>query len=559
METLTISSLLSNSFENKADNIALSFVGEQGITYSELKTKIQNTAGLLKILKIKKGDRVALLSENMPNWGVAYLSVVCTGAVIVPILPDFNESEVTTILVHSGANVVFASERHIARLNELFTKLPIPVISVDDLTILNEKDNLSSKVKPVDCFSLVKTEILEDDLASIIYTSGTTGSSKGVMLSHKNISWMVKVSRDIPDVAETDRFLSILPMSHTYENSLGFLLPLYAGASVFYLHKLPTPSVLLEAFAIVKPTMILTVPLIIEKIYRKQVIPKINGKWLTRNLFKFAPTRILLNRVAGKKLLKTFGGHLRFFGVGGAKLDPAIEKHLREAKFPYAIGYGLTESAPMLAGAAPFKSKWQATGPAVIGVELRIFEPNPATGEGEIQAKGPNIMLGYYQNPEQTAAVFTEDGWFKTGDLGYIDKDGIVFIRGRIKNVLLGTNGENIYPEEIEAILNSIEYIEESLVVQEEGKIVALISINIKEFENKLVKLNERVMHVAHDTMDELLAEAQKFVNQRVNRFSKIHFTKFQAIPFEKTPTNKIKRYLYSEYTAKKKTKTGSS
>ena len=250
--------------------------------------------------------------------------------------------------------------------------------------------------------------------------------------------------------------------------------------------------------------------------------------------------------------MKTFGGELRFFGVGGAKLDPQIEKYLREAKFPYAIGYGLTETAPMLAGAAPFKSKWQATGPAVIGLELRIFEPNPETGEGEIQAKGPNVMQGYYNNPEQTAAVFTDDGWFKTGDLGYIDSDGIVFIRGRIKNVLLGTNGENIYPEEIEAILNGIEFIEESLVIQEEGKIGALININLSEFENKLVKLNEKVMHVAQDTIDDLLSEAQKFVNQKVNRFSKLHFIKFHEVPFEKTPTKKIKRFLYSKSGIKK-------
>jgi len=433
--------------------------------------------------------------------------------------------------------------------------LPIPLILMDTLTVSGEKEKSDNKIKPVDCFSSDAQGILEDDLAAIIYTSGTTGSSKGVMLTHKNIAWMVKVGRDIPDIVETDRFLSILPLSHTYENSFGFLLALYAGASIYYLRKPATSTVLLEAFAKIRPSIILTVPMIIEKIYRKQVIPKMNAKWITRNLFKFKPTRILLNRVAGRKLLKTFGGKIRFFGIGGAKLDPAIEKHLREANFPYAIGYGLTETSPLLAGTAPFKSKWQATGPAVVGVELRIFEPNPETGEGEIQAKGPNVMKGYYKNPEQTAAVFTDDGWFKTGDLGYIDKDGIVFIRGRIKNVILGTNGENIYPEEIEAILNSIEFIEESLVVQEEGKIGALISINLKEFENKIVKLNERFMHVAHETMDELLSEAQKFVNQRVNRFSKIHFTKFQSDPFEKTPTNKIKRYLYSGSEAPKKDK----
>ena len=555
MNKLTISSILRNSFENKGENSALTFVGEEGYSYNQLRDEIQKSAGLLKLLDVVKGDRVAILSENMPNWGVAFLSVTSIGGVAVPILPDFNETEVSSILVHSGTKVVFVSERHFSRLSGLFTKLPIPVVIIDSITVFGDKSNLTSQVKPVVCFADGEVEVQEDDLASIIYTSGTTGSSKGVMLSHKNISWMVKVSRDIPDVVETDRFLSILPMSHTYENSLGFLLPLYAGASVHYLRKVPTPSVLVESFTQVKPTMILTVPLIIEKIYRKQVLPKLNAKWITRNLFKFKPTRVLLNQLAGKKLMKTFGGELRFFGVGGAKLDPAIEKHLREAKFPSAIGYGLTETAPMLAGAAPFKSKWQATGPAVVGLELRIFEPNPETGEGEIQAKGPNVMSGYYKNPEQTAAVFTEDGWFKTGDLGYIDKDGIVFIRGRIKNVLLGTNGENIYPEEIEAILNGIEFIEESLVVQEEGKIGALISINLKDFENKLVKLNERVMHVAHDTMDELLAEAQKFVNQRVNRFSKLQFTKFQENPFEKTPTNKIKRYLYSKTDAVKKPK----
>ena len=555
MEKLTISSILLNSLETKGDNIAMSFVGEEGISYRELGIKIQETAGLLNLLGLKKGDRVVILGENMPNWGVAYLSVIFPGGVAVPVLPDFKEAEVSSIIVHSGTSIVFVSEKHFIRLKEFFTKLPIPVISLDTLTLVNDPDNRASTVKPLDCINSSTSLIEEEDLASIIYTSGTTGSSKGVMLSHKNIAWMVKVSRDIPDVVETDRFLSILPMSHTYENSLGFLLALYAGASVHYLRKLPTSPVLLEAFQKVRPTMFLTVPLIIEKIYRKQVIPKMNSKFITRSLFKFTPTRVLLNRVAGKKLMKTFGGELRFFGIGGAKLDPIIEKHLREAKFPYAIGYGLTETSPLLAGAAPFKSKWQATGPAVVGLELRIADPNPETGEGEIQAKGPNVMKGYYKNTEQTAAVFTEDGWFKTGDLGFIDSDGIVFIRGRIKNVLLGTNGENIYPEEIEAILNGIEFIEESLVVQEEGKIGALININLKDFENKIVKLNEKVMHVAHDTIDDLLSEAQKFVNQRVNRFSKIHFIKLQADPFEKTPTNKIKRFLYSGKSEDKKPK----
>jgi len=365
------------------------------------------------------------------------------------------------------------------------------------------------------------------------------------MLTHKNLAWMTKKCLTVQDVNEKARFLSILPMSHTYENTLGFLLPLYSGASVFYLRKHPTPAVLIEAMGLVKPTTILTVPLIIEKIYRRQILPKFKAHFITRLMFRFRPTRILLNRMAGKQLMKKFGGHIRFFGIGGAKLDPTIEKYLREARFPYAIGYGLTETSPMLAGSPPSETRYQSTGKAVEGVTLRLHDRNPVTGEGEIQAKGPNVMKGYYRNEELTSQVFTHDGWFKTGDLGYLDKDGTLYIRGRIKNIIVGTNGENIYPEEIEAILNGIEYVEESLVVQEQGKIVALISINLKDFEEKIVRLNEKAIKVANDSIDELLEETLKFVNQRVNRFSRIHMVRDQPVPFEKTPTNKIKRYLY--------------
>jgi long-chain acyl-CoA synthetase len=250
--------------------------------------------------------------------------------------------------------------------------------------------------------------------------------------------------------------------------------------------------------------------------------------------------------MAGKKLLQVFGGSIVFFGIGGSKLDPVIESYLIEAKFPYAIGYGLTETSPLLAGSTAGKTKWQSTGRAMEGVTLKIHNPDPVTGEGEIHAFGPNVMKGYYKNPEATTQVMTEDGWFRSGDLGIVDNDGTVFIRGRIKNVILGTNGENIYPEEIESILNSIEGVEESLVVQKQGKLVAMININIKDLENRLIRLNERAVKVQQETVDELLVEIQKFVNQRVNRFSKLQMVIIHSAPFEKTPTNKIKRYLYS-------------
>jgi long-chain acyl-CoA synthetase len=358
---------------------------------------------------------------------------------------------------------------------------------------------------------------------------------------------MVSKLLTIEKVSHGHRFLSILPMSHTYENSIGFLLPLYTGATVFYLKKQMSPTVLLNALSVVKPTHLLTVPLIIEKIFKKQVLPKFNKSAITRSLFKFKPTRVLLNRLAGKKLMKTFGGELVFFGIGGAKLDGTIEKYLTEAKFPFAIGYGLTETSPLLAGSKTFQTAWQSTGKVMEGVELKIDNPDTETGEGEIIARGPNLMQGYYKNPKATAEVITSDGWFKTGDLGILDSEGNLFIRGRIKNLILSTNGENIYPEEIESIINSIEYIEESLVVKQKDKLIAYVNINLQDWENKLVKLNEKAIRVCNETTDELLGEIQTFVNQRVNKYSKIQLVILHAQPFEKTPTNKIKRYLYGE------------
>jgi len=544
MRKYTIPSFIRDSVENFSGNTALAFVDEKGITYSELGVHIEKTVALLDILGITRGDKVALIGENMPNWGIAFLSVISMGAVAVPILPDFHENEVQNIIEHSGSKLLFASNKQISRLKNILSR-KIQVIVTDNLSLLDSAAAENSKIPVRISLQKMDEESSESDLATIIYTSGTTGSSKGVMLTNKNLAWMAEQCLTIQHVAAGHRFLSILPMSHTYENSIGFLLPLYSGATVYYLKKPMSPSVLLEALTIVRPTHFLTVPLIIEKIYRKQVLPKFNKNLITRNLFRFAPTRKLLNRLAGKKLMKTFGSELIFFGIGGSKLDGRIEKYLTEAKFPFAIGYGLTETSPLLAGSSPFNTAWQSTGKVLQGVELKIDNPDPVTGEGEIIARGPNLMLGYYKNQEATSEVITPDGWFKTGDLGYIDQKGNIYIRGRIKNLIIGTNGENIYPEEIESIINSIEYIEESLVVKQKDKLIAYVNINLLELENKLIKLNEKVVKVCHDSADELLEEIQTFVNQRVNRYSRIQMVILHTMPFEKTPTNKIKRYLY--------------
>lgn len=289
----------------------------------------------------------------------------------------------------------------------------------------------------------------------------------------------------------------------------------------------------------------LTVPLIIEKVYKGSVLPTINAKSITRRLYKFSPARKLLNRVAGKKLYKTFGGKLKFFGIGGAKLDPTVEKFLIEGKFPYAVGYGLTETAPLLAGFDSFKGKYQSTGPAMEGVTLKINNPDPVTGEGEIWAKGENVMKGYYKEPELTSEVLTEDGWFKTGDLGAFDADGYLFIKGRLKNMIVGASGENIYPEEIEAIINRFQYVLESVVVQQKGKLVAMVHFNMEELSARFESLKEQASQLIDNHVEELKKELQYYVNSKVNKFSKLQMVVLQPEPFEKTATKKIKRFLY--------------
>jgi long-chain acyl-CoA synthetase len=340
--------------------------------------------------------------------------------------------------------------------------------------------------------------------------------------------------------------LSVLPLSHTFENTLGLILPVKYGAAVNYLQKPPVASVLLAALKEVRPTIMLVVPLIVEKIYKSKILPEINGKLVTRILYKIPVFRKLLHKVAGKKLYETFGGQLKFFGIGGAKLDDNVERFLMEGGFPLAIGYGMTESSPLLAGAGVGKTRFLSTGAPMSGVQLRIANADPKTGRGEIQGKGENIMLGYYKEPEITKETFTEDGWLRTGDLGYFDKDGNLYIKGRIKNMIVGASGENIYPEEIESVINRMEYVLESLVVQQKGRLVALVHLNMEELEKKYQDMKTEAVSFLNDKTEEILKEIQRKVNENSNKFSQIQRIILQPNPFEKTPTQKIKRFMYS-------------
>jgi long-chain acyl-CoA synthetase len=543
-EQLTFPALLSASVRKFGTCNALALVGEKPLTYLEMNVKIQALISFLEKTGIRQGDKVAILSTNQPNWGIAYYALASMGVTVVPLLPDFLPSEIDNILNHSESKAIFVSSGLWYKLEGLECGSLQHRIRIEDFEMPVPKASGSSydaSSSPAGTY-----QVKETDLAAIIYTSGTTGKSKGVMLTHRNICFTAIKSGTIQHIDEHDRFLSILPLSHAYENTIGLVLPMLRGACVYYLGKAPVISVLLPALKEVKPTLMLTVPLIIEKVYRSSVLPKIREHRITTLLYKIPYTRKKMNVIAGKKLMQTFGGELKFFGIGGAKLNRNVEKFLREARFPYAIGYGLTETAPLLAGFNPQNSKWQSTGPVMEGVQLKIHQPDPKTGEGEIWAKGPNVMLGYYKEPAMTSEVMTPDGWFRTGDLGMFDKSNYLFIKGRLKNMIVGSGGENIYPEEIESVINNFKYVVESLVMEKQGKLVALVHFNREEIETRYLHLKEELSNYVEQKIEELLEELQEYVNARVNKFSRVQLVLVQPEPFQKTATQKIQRYLYT-------------
>jgi long-chain acyl-CoA synthetase len=541
---LTFPAMFNETLRKFGKHNAYSFVGEEPKSYETVNKEIRALIAFLEKNGICPGDKVAILSTNIPNWGEAFFSITFMGAVVVPILPNFSTTEIGNVLEHSGAKAIFISTSLLSQIEGFKSEDLKTAILIEDFSLIfSEKGSseFDSSALPVRNY-----EVEEEDLASIIYTSGTTGRSKGVMLTHKNISYNALKARKLQPVDENDRFLSLLPLSHTYENTLGLILPMLCGSCVYYLRKPPAPAVLLPALAEIKPTLMLTAPLIIEKIYFNKIMPTFRDKLILKLLYKIPLFRKILNKAAGKKLMKTFGGELKFFGIGGAKLNKTVEKFLIEAKFPYAIGYGLTETSPLLAGSNPQKSVFESTGPAIEGIELIINNPDKKTGEGEIWAKGPTIMKGYYKEPEMTKEVLTPDGWFKTGDLGTLDRNNYLFIKGRSKSMIVGASGENIYPEEIESIINNFRFVVESLVVQQQGKLVALVHINMEELEKKYQSLKDDMTRQVEDKVDEVLNELQQYVNSQVNKFSQIQKVVLQPVPFQKTATLKIKRFLYT-------------
>ena len=506
---------------------------EGGYTYSEFKDKCDSISKKLTQYGIGAGDKVAILSQSMPNWSVAFFSIVPFGRIAIPILPDSSENEVTNILEHSESKVIFVSQKLASKVSEECRNKLTLVIDIETFEVLKADDDKFT----CDGRATVPTP---EDIATIIYTSGTTGSAKGVVLSHRNLASNVITCYHSCKRNHKDRWLSILPMAHTLEMTLCMLYPMYCGATVYYLPKPPVPSLLMKALKVVKPTTMLTVPLIIEKVYKGSVLPTIQKSrtlsWMNEHM------NGLMCWIIGMKLKATFGGHISFYGIGGAKLDPEVEKFLLKAKFPYAIGYGLTETSPLLGYSM---NGWRTVGSfgyPVYNVQLKLHNVNPETGEGEIVAKGPNVMLGYYKDPKRTKSVFTEDGWFRTSDIAVQDEKGRFFIKGRNNNMILGPSGENIYPEEIENVINNVEGVSESIVVERDGRLVALVAP-----QENFIQWDKEGEDKLYEKLDAWKKKLLSITNKNVSKASQVSSVEVMKEPFEKTATQKIRRFKYKD------------
>lgn len=553
----TLREVLENTKRRYSMYPAFSNVGEEPMLYEDFYNSVAAVSNMLAKGGIGHGDKVVLLAENSPHWPIAYFAVCCMGAVAVPVLVDFHPEAVQHIVKHSEAKAVFVSEKMMSKLGEPEMSSSLLLINIESFKpvapgisrdMLQEiKDAGFREFRKLRSMarraaSLIPDEPREDDVAAIIYTSGTGGFSKGVVLTHRNIVFDALLIQDVISISHEDRFLSILPLAHTYECTLGMVLPIIYGAQVFYLGAAPTARALLPALAQVQPTMIPSVPLVIEKIFKNNIKPRLNGNRLLRWIYSIPAGRRFLHRQAAKKLLETFGGKIRMLAIGGAPLAPDVDLFLKEGGFPYGLGYGMTEASPLISGAGTAIVKVGSCGRVLPGLRVRINEPDPSTGVGEVLVKGPTVMREYFKAPELTEETIDEDGWLHTGDLGVMDKDGFLFLKGRSKNMLLGPSGENIYPEEIEAELLQFPEVLECLVYMQGGVLTGRVHLDLARLDADFGNMNAaRRQEAVSARLEEIRAQA----NSHLASFARLRKLVEQPEPFEKTATQKIKRYLY--------------
>ena len=521
--------------------------GVNSYTYAELAAGIAKLHVTWRELGIKEGDKIALCGRNCANWGLLFLAVESYKAVVVSILPDFTAEGIYSLVDHSEAVLLYCGPNVKKKIDPTQMKGLKATIFMDDMTIVEASDAFRKKFEKADeAFAKaypngVQLEDVNypsdnyDDLAVINYTSGSTGNPKGVMLTHLNLSGNVEFGLQRIPHKPGDKVLSMLPIAHMFGLMFEFLYQVCDGAEIYFLTQAPTPTVLMKAFAQVQPFMILTVPLVIEKIVKKGVLPKISSP-LMRVLWRTPGIRRVIRKKVKEGLDKTFGGQLRFLIIGGAALNGEVEQVLHDIKFQYCVGYGMTECGPLISYEDWYNYAFHSCGKELPQCHVRIDSEDPTSKDGEIQVKGINVMKGYYKNEEATKAVFTEDGWMRTGDLGVLDKAGNIYIHGRSKNMILGPSGQNIYPEELEDKLNSMPYVVESIVVDRDHKLVALVYPDTSKEGQKAL---------GNKTLTQMMEENRVIVNKDLPQYSQISAIELVASEFEKTPKRSIKRYLY--------------
>jgi long-chain acyl-CoA synthetase len=538
---------LSDSINKNWDYRALTDYQGDTFHYHDVAGHIARVHRFFHDAGIKPGDKIAMIGKNSARWGILYITTVTYGAVIVPILPDFKPDDLQHIVDHSDAILLFAEDSIYEKLDP--EKMPRVdcVISITNLTLLKSSAKTLSAYKKNDLSTITASdykdgaklnlpEIPGDQLAVISYTSGTTGFTKGVMLPHNSLAANIRFAHHHMPLKPGDRIVSFLPLAHTFGGAFEFLFPFTLGCDITILTKTPSPQVIMKAFQEVKPSLILSVPLVIEKIYKKQVLPAISKPHMKVLLAIPGINGIILKKIR-EKLTAVFGGNFKELIIGGAAFNAEAEAFFRKMKFPFTVGYGMTECGPLISYISWKESRSGSAGKTVDTLELKIDSPDPEKKSGEIMVRGENVMLGYYKNEEATAEILDKEGWLHTGDLGRQDRDGHVYIRGRLKSVLIGSNGKNIYPEEIESHFNNKYLVAESVVVQRNDKLVALICPDYEEMEKAGIK---------EDALTALYDHHLKVVNHHMPGFMNVSKVEIHPKEFLKTPKRSIKRFLYS-------------
>ncbi len=544
--------LIAKSIAANWDYDALTDYKGATLQYKDVARKIEKIHIVMEHAGIQKGDKIALCGRNSAHWGVTFLAILSYGAVAVPILHEFNAEQIHNIVNHSGSRLLFVGDV-VAKcidpilMPELEGIVYLPDFSLltsrsEQLTYAREHLNELFGMKYPKAFRkehIQYHEDQEDELALINYTSGTTGFSKGVMLPYRaimgNINFIYKFLAE-PHMKPHCNMLCILPMAHMYGMAVEFLYPFSYGIHLFFLTRLPSPAIIAQAFSDVKPALVVAVPLIIEKIIRKKVFPKIQNN-LVRLLLNMPVISKKVKQKICEQVYEAFGGQAYEVIIGGAAINQEVEAFLKSIDFPYTVGYGATECAPIICYHDWKNFATGSCGRAALNMEVKIYSPNPANIPGEILARGTNVMLGYYKNDEATAETLDKDGWYHTGDLGTMDYDGNVFINGRSKNMLLGPSGQNIYPEEIEDKLNSLTMVVESVVVQRDNKLIGLVYPDYDEAKN---------MNFNDEDIRNIMEQNRLQLNEQLPAYEKIAELEIRTEEFEKTPKRSIKRYLYT-------------